>query len=308
MAPSMEGRSRSVCRVANPCWTSTRSCAPGGTASRPPTGRWSSTTRTPTSARTILTASSRRRRSSSACWSAPTRAPSCSRCTSPAATRCRTTSRMAAAAASDRLVAFCRLDPRVNPAAEARRCLDAGAVGIKLHPRAEQFGMDEPGVREIIAVAHERKVPVLIHAGRGIPALGENTVRLSAEFPDARFILAHAAISDLAWLWHVLRRSPERLHRHGLVEPGRPDRAVLAGGAVADRVGERLAVRRADHRRVHARALRAAGGRLATRRCARSWAGRSRGSSPARTRSGWARRRARWSRRCIRCWTASSRT
>ena len=79
---------------------------------------------------------------------------------------------LAAAAGSDRLVAFCRLDPRVNPAAEARRCLDAGAVGIKLHPRAEQFGMDEPGVREIIAVAHERKVPVLIHAGRGIPAAG----------------------------------------------------------------------------------------------------------------------------------------
>src|SRR6476661_6240178 len=114
----------------------------------------------------------------------------------------------AAASSGGRLVSFCRLDPRDSPAAEARRCLDAGAVGIKLHPRAEQFGMDEPGVREIIAVAHERKVPVLIHAGRGIPALGETTVRLSAEFPDARFILAHGAISDLAWLWHVLGDHP----------------------------------------------------------------------------------------------------
>src|SRR4051812_22092152 len=114
----------------------------------------------------------------------------------------------AAADSGGRLVSFCRLDPRDSPAAEARRCLDAGAVGIKLHPRAEQFGMDEPGVREIVAVAHERKVPILIHAGRGIPALGSNTVRLSAEFPDARFILAHAAISDLAWLWHVLPEHP----------------------------------------------------------------------------------------------------
>jgi uncharacterized protein len=51
-------------------------------------------------------------------------------------------------------------------------------------------------------------VPVLIHAGRGIPALGRDTVRLAAEFPDARFILAHAAISDLAWLWHVLPEHP----------------------------------------------------------------------------------------------------
>ena len=58
----------------------------------------------------------------------------------------------------------------MSPAEEARRCLDAGAVGIKLHPRAEQFTLHEPGVREIVAVAHEREVPMLIHAGRGIPA------------------------------------------------------------------------------------------------------------------------------------------
>ncbi|MDA0184146.1 amidohydrolase family protein [Solirubrobacter phytolaccae] len=120
---------------------------------------------------------------------------------------------IAAAASSDRLEAFCRLDPRDHPAEEARRCLDAGAVGIKLHPRAEQFGMDEPGVREIITIAHERKVPVLIHAGRGIPALGQTTVALSSEFPDARLILAHGAISDLAWLWHVL---PE--HRNVFID------------------------------------------------------------------------------------------
>jgi uncharacterized protein len=115
---------------------------------------------------------------------------------------------IAAAASSGRLEAFCRLDPRDHPGEEARRCLDAGAVGIKLHPRAEQFGMDEPGVREIITIAHERKVPVLIHAGRGIPALGQTTVALSSEFPDARLILAHGAISDLAWLWHVLPEHP----------------------------------------------------------------------------------------------------
>ena len=89
----------------------------------------------------------------------------------------------AAASSGGRLVSFCRLDPRDSPVAEARRCLDAGAVGIKLHPRAEQFGMDEPGVREIVAVAHERRVPVLIHAGRGIPALGQNTVRSVGRVP-----------------------------------------------------------------------------------------------------------------------------
>jgi uncharacterized protein len=119
---------------------------------------------------------------------------------------------MEAAAGSDgRLVAYCRVDPHDDALAEARRCLDAGARGIKLHPRAEQFTLSIPVVRDLVALAHERRVPVLIHAGRGIPALGRDTVRLSGEFPDARLILAHAAISDLAWLWRVLPDHPNLL-------------------------------------------------------------------------------------------------
>jgi hypothetical protein len=68
--------------------------------------------------------------------------------------------------------------------------------------------MSHPAVRGLVALAHERCAPVLIHAGRGIPALGHDTVHLSGEFTDARLILAHAAISDLAWLWHELPRHP----------------------------------------------------------------------------------------------------
>jgi uncharacterized protein len=49
---------------------------------------------------------------------------------------------------------------------------------------------------------------VLMHAGRGIPALGANTIRYSEEFPDARLILAHCAISDLAWLAGELPSHP----------------------------------------------------------------------------------------------------
>src|SRR4051794_38105465 len=109
------------------------------------------------------------------------------------------------AAASDGvLVPFCRLDPRVGgaaAAAEAERCLDAGAVGIKLHPRAEQFRLEEESTEPIFAVAHERGVPVLVHAGRGIPALGRDALDLAGRYPGARIILAHAAVCDLAWIW-----------------------------------------------------------------------------------------------------------
>jgi predicted TIM-barrel fold metal-dependent hydrolase len=117
---------------------------------------------------------------------------------------------IADAAASDgRLVAFCRLDPRHEDAvAEAERSLDAGARGIKLHPRAEQFELDEPELRRVFEVANERGVPVLIHAGRGIPALGVHTVEMAEAFPNARVILAHCGISDLSWIWRDAQRLP----------------------------------------------------------------------------------------------------
>ena len=113
------------------------------------------------------------------------------------------------AASNGRMACFCRLDPRHEDAvAEAERALDAGAAGIKLHPRAEQFSLDEPEVRRVFAVANERKVPVIIHAGRGIPALGVHTVAHAEEFPDARIILAHCGISDLSWIWRDAQRLP----------------------------------------------------------------------------------------------------
>jgi predicted TIM-barrel fold metal-dependent hydrolase len=118
----------------------------------------------------------------------------------------------AVARTDGRLVPFCRVSPHGGDApAEARRALDAGARGIKLHPRAEQFALDHPAVRELAALAADRRLPMLVHAGRGIPALGEHMVALAGEFPDARFILAHAGITDLAWLWKVAPDHPNLL-------------------------------------------------------------------------------------------------
>jgi predicted TIM-barrel fold metal-dependent hydrolase len=117
----------------------------------------------------------------------------------------------AAAASAGRLVAFCRVNPHDDALAEAARCLDAGARGIKLHPRAEQFTMDVPAVADLVALAEERGVPILIHAGRGIPALGRDTLHLAERHPGARLILAHAAVSDIAWLWRLMPDNPNLL-------------------------------------------------------------------------------------------------
>ena len=104
-------------------------------------------------------------------------------------------------ASGGRLFGFCRLDPADEPLAELRRCLGAGARGVKLHPRAEGFNLDHPALQDVFALADERGLPILCHAGRGIPALGRHAVDVCSRFPGLRLILAHAGISDLSWIW-----------------------------------------------------------------------------------------------------------
>ena len=114
----------------------------------------------------------------------------------------------AAERSGGRLVAFCRLDPHAGPLAEAERALAAGAAGIKLHPRAEGFPLDSASLEPVFALADERGLPVLVHAGRGIPALGRHAVDILERHPGVRLILAHAGISDFAWIWGAVERHP----------------------------------------------------------------------------------------------------
>ncbi len=117
----------------------------------------------------------------------------------------------AAAEANAGWVPFCRVKPGEDALKEAERSLERGAKGIKLHPRAEQFTLDHPDVARLFALADERRLPILIHAGRGIPALGEHVIALAGRFPDARVILAHAGVTDLAWVWRVVVDVPNVL-------------------------------------------------------------------------------------------------
>jgi predicted TIM-barrel fold metal-dependent hydrolase len=104
----------------------------------------------------------------------------------------------------EQLVPFARMDPRVTTTRDAAEALAAGARGFKLHPRAENFRLDDPGVEAICAVAAEARAPVLIHAGAGVGSFGEAVTDLATRHPDCPLILAHAAVSDLAWLWQVV--------------------------------------------------------------------------------------------------------
>lgn len=108
----------------------------------------------------------------------------------------------------ERLVPFARLDPRVSAGADAAKALADGARGFKLHPRSEDFRLDHPNVAAIFSVAAEARAPVLIHAGVGVGSFGSTLVELAERHRQCPIILAHAGISDLAWLWRIVPEQP----------------------------------------------------------------------------------------------------
>jgi predicted TIM-barrel fold metal-dependent hydrolase len=105
-----------------------------------------------------------------------------------------------AARSGGRLIPFVRLDLTESPIEEATRCLDLGARGIKLHPRAQKFQLNDTRLAPVFALAAERRVPILIHGGRGLPPIADHLARLVDEYPDAQLIIAHAGIADLSGL------------------------------------------------------------------------------------------------------------
>ncbi len=111
----------------------------------------------------------------------------------------------AAARSGGRLIPFARLDLAETPLDEATRCLDRGARGIKLHPRAQGFRLTDKRLEPVFALAAERRVPILIHGGRGLPPIADALGRLVERHPHVSLIIAHAGIADMAGLARVFR-------------------------------------------------------------------------------------------------------
>jgi len=104
-----------------------------------------------------------------------------------------------AARSEGRIIPFVRLDLKEEPLQEATRCLDLGARGIKLHPRAQKFDATDDRLRPVFELAAERRVPILIHGGRGLPPIADGLRRL-VDDSGAQLIIAHAGIADMASL------------------------------------------------------------------------------------------------------------
>jgi predicted TIM-barrel fold metal-dependent hydrolase len=103
---------------------------------------------------------------------------------------------VAAGASGGSLVPFCRVEPGEGAIGELERALNAGARGIKLHPLTGRFEIGDPLVEASMALAAERSVPVLLHAGRGIAPFMHDLEGMLGRYPGAQVILAHAGIGD----------------------------------------------------------------------------------------------------------------
>jgi uncharacterized protein len=86
---------------------------------------------------------------------------------------------------------------------EVECLLDAGARGIKLHLSSDELDLADPRLEPAFALAHERRHPVVVHAGPEVDSTGAAVLDVCERWPDLRLVLAHCGLSDLG-----------RLHRH----------------------------------------------------------------------------------------------
>jgi predicted TIM-barrel fold metal-dependent hydrolase len=133
-----------------------------------------------------------------------------------------------------RLIPFCRLDPAEEAVAEGERCLARGARGIKLHPRAQAFAFESPEMDAIFTLAEDAAVPILIHAGRGMPPIADGLADLALRHPGVVLILAHGAICDQGILTSRLAGHPGVLYDTSCFFP--LDVIELLGRVPAERV------------------------------------------------------------------------
>jgi predicted TIM-barrel fold metal-dependent hydrolase len=107
-----------------------------------------------------------------------------------------------------RLIPFVRLDLNEDPIVEAERCIDAGARGIKLHPRAQKISLQDERLLPVFQLACARNVPILIHGGRGLPPIAAHLHAIVERCAGVQLIVAHAGIADMANLTSAFAGTP----------------------------------------------------------------------------------------------------
>ena len=94
----------------------------------------------------------------------------------------------------DRIIGFCRVDPRdLKIAIEEleRSVLTLGLKGLKLHPVMEVFTVDHDHIIKVVRKAADLGIPVIIHSGMSMMASANRFNKLAEKVPEATIIMAH---------------------------------------------------------------------------------------------------------------------
>jgi hypothetical protein len=103
------------------------------------------------------------------------------------------------ARSNGRLIGFAGIDPRRERAPEIVKHAfdDLGARGLKLHPTGA-WSLSDERTHAVVALAVERRLPVLVHVGATMPILNETNAHphaflaLANAFPDGTFVAGHS--------------------------------------------------------------------------------------------------------------------
>jgi len=106
------------------------------------------------------------------------------------------------------LAAFARLTPGDAPGRRLEEALAAGAAGVKLHPAGDEFDVADPRLGVVWERADADRLPVLVHAGPELVGVGETALALCHRHPGMRMVLAHCALTDLAWIGRHVEDTP----------------------------------------------------------------------------------------------------
>lgn len=96
----------------------------------------------------------------------------------------------------ERFLGYCVANPHQTPLKEVRHCIDAGFVGIKLHPAFHEYRLDGLQYAPVLQLAHAQCRPVLVHSGGSLGdpdrfAPPEVLVRVAKRYPEMSLIIGH---------------------------------------------------------------------------------------------------------------------
>jgi predicted TIM-barrel fold metal-dependent hydrolase len=98
-----------------------------------------------------------------------------------------------------RICGLVSVNPWYGPRAidELKRCQQAGAVGLFLHPSRQGFMPTEPIVAPVLAFAADAQWPVMFHTGSYIYSDVLAVAEVARSFPQTQFILGCGGFADM---------------------------------------------------------------------------------------------------------------